>query len=167
MLSPAPLQFYPFNVPVETGRTARHPKSGDCLSFEFYRIHPCTYFKGTSIRSATCSGVIPPSKKRLQTTFIFSPTSTICLSGSKKRTTRWPHECVLTGWRYSISNPFNLFANSSKSSSSEDITLYIKRKAAPIMGRLSQAQQSTYIYFNPRAQGRGPPRQGRLPCSTR
>ena len=34
------------------------------------------------IRFATCSGVIPLSKKRLHTTFIFSPTSIICLSGS-------------------------------------------------------------------------------------
>lgn len=47
-----------------------------------YRKHPFINFIGTSMRSATCSGVIPPSKKRLQTAFIVSPTSIICWSGS-------------------------------------------------------------------------------------
>ena len=46
------------------------------------RMHALTNFIGTSMRSATCSGVIPLFRNRLQTAFIFSPTSTICLSGS-------------------------------------------------------------------------------------
>lgn len=47
-----------------------------------YRIQALTNFIGTSMRSATCSGVIPLFMKRLHTTFMFSPTSIICLSGS-------------------------------------------------------------------------------------
>ena len=40
------------------------------------------YSVGTSIRFAICPGVIPSALKRLQTNCIFSPTSTMCLSGS-------------------------------------------------------------------------------------
>lgn len=47
-----------------------------------YGIHARTNFSGTSMRSAACSGVMPPSKNRLQTAAMFSPTSIICLSGS-------------------------------------------------------------------------------------
>ena len=52
------------------------------VSLKVYRIHAFINFMGTSMRSATCSGVIPLFKKRLHTVFIFSPTSIICLSGS-------------------------------------------------------------------------------------
>ena len=52
-----------------------------------YLIQASTNSTEISICTATSSGVIPLSKKRLQTTFIFSKTSIICLSGSYKRTT--------------------------------------------------------------------------------
>ena len=42
-----------------------------------HRMQPFTNFTGTSMRAATCSGVIPPSKKRRHTVFMLSPTSTI------------------------------------------------------------------------------------------
>lgn len=64
-------------------------KKGDFIAKnKNYLIQASTNSTGISICSATSSGVIPLSKKRLQTTFIFSPTSIICLSGSYKRTTR-------------------------------------------------------------------------------
>ena len=48
----------------------------------YYLIQLLTNLSGTPIRSATWSGVIPLYKKRWPTTFIFSPTSILCLSGS-------------------------------------------------------------------------------------
>ena len=72
-------------------RSWRNARSGSFLllmqndatsQMKIYRIQALINFIGTSIRSATCSGVIPLFKKRLHTTFIFSPTSMICLSGS-------------------------------------------------------------------------------------
>lgn len=46
------------------------------------RRHSSTYSGGTSIRSATCSLVMPSSRKRWHTALMLSPTSTMCLSGS-------------------------------------------------------------------------------------
>ena len=53
--------------------------------------------RGTSMRQATSSALIPDDAKRFATAVIGSPTSIMCPSGSQNRTTLWPHLCSFGG----------------------------------------------------------------------
>lgn len=64
-------------VRVGESQVGHHPHSSGCRC-----RHSSTYSGGTSMRSATCSLVMPLSRKRWHTVLMLSPTSIMRLSGS-------------------------------------------------------------------------------------